>query len=80
MLEKDLKILTTDLVLSIRAVMVLFKWTSFADASVKTNISVEDGAMVRASCEQKKKKKKNQYIAKSQVFKFQLIWIKSQLI
>lgn len=40
---------TTDLVLSIRAVMVLFRWASLAGASVKTKISEEGGAAVRAS-------------------------------
>lgn len=40
---------TTDLVLSMRAVMVLFRWASLAGASVKTKISEEDGAAVRAS-------------------------------
>lgn len=42
---------TTDLVLSMRALMVLFRWASFAGASVKTKISEEGGAAVRASCQ-----------------------------
>lgn len=40
---------TLDLVLSIRAVTMLFSWKSLAGASVKTNMSEDGGADVSAS-------------------------------
>lgn len=46
---KNLLLVTLDLVLSIRAVTVLFRWKSLAAASVKTKISEEGGADVSAS-------------------------------